>query len=114
MKSSFKALERELILERTEIALTNALEHLMDKWERAGPDQDSRPSALDLIDALRRNGVTTLQSLPRAMNYVDQCAAQGAAPDMARVFRTLLPEAPVPPFLETDDSDHLFPDEKPC
>ena len=47
------------------------------------------------------------------MNYVDQCASQGVAPDMARIFRTLLPEAPVPPFLETDDSDHLFPDEKP-
>ena len=33
---------------------------------------------------------------------------------MARIFRTLLPEAPVPAYLETDDSDHLFPDEKPC
>ena len=114
MKSSFKALERELILERTEIALTDALGQLMEKWEHAGSDKDSRPSAFDLIDALHRNGVATLQSLPRAMNYVDQCAAQGAAPDMARIFRILLPEAPVPPFLEPDDSDHLFPDEKPC
>ena len=114
MKSAVRALERDLTLERTEIVLTKALEHLMDKWERAYDDGDSRPSALDLIDALRRFRVPSLSAAPRAASYVDQCAAQGATPDMARIFRTLLPEAPVPAYLETDDSDHLFPDEKPC
>ena len=107
-------MERDLILERTEIALTNALEHLMNKWERAASDRDSRPSALDLVDALRRFRVPSLSAVPRAASYVDRCAAQDATPDMARIFRVLLPEAPVPPFLETDDSNHLFPDEKPC
>ena len=114
MKAALRHLERALILERTELALREALKELMDKWHPDSMYGDSKPDSLDLIDALHRNGVATLQSLPRAMNYVDQCAAQGATPDMARIFRILLPEAPVPPFLEPDDSDHLFPDEKPC
>ena len=114
MRAAVKALERALILERTEVALTNALEELMGQWDRPFVDGEPRPSSLHLIDALRRSEVVTLPALPRAMNYVDQCAAQGATPDMARIFRTLLPEAPVPAYLETDDSDHLFPDEKAC
>ena len=114
MKAALRALERALILERTELDLTKALEELMYKWERDSTDRDSKPDSMHLIDALRRSGVPVLPAAPRAMNYVDQCAAQGATPDMARIFRTLLPEAPVPAFLETDDSDHLFPDEKPC
>ena len=109
---NLKPLERELILERTEIALTKALEELMDRWGRDSMDGGPRPSSMHLLDALRRSGVPVLTAAPRAMNYVDQCAAQGATPDMARIFRILLPEAPVPAFLETDDSDHLFPDEK--
>ena len=114
MKAGLRALERTLILERTEVALASALAELMEQWDPSPADGEPRPSSLHLIDALRRNGVASLPALPRAMGYVDQCAAQGAAPDMARIFRTLLPEAPVPAFLETDDSDHLFPDEKPC
>ena len=77
-------------------------------------ERGPKPSSFDLLDALHRSRVPSLPAVPRAMNYIDQCASQGAAPDMARIFRTLLPEAPVPAFLETDDSDHLFPDEKAC
>ena len=45
---------------------------------------------------------------PHVPRTTSTIAYQGAAPDMARIFRTLLPEAPVPAFLETDDR----PDEK--
>ena len=114
MKAALKALERALILERTEIALSNALEALMDKWDPPDVERGPKPSSFDLLDALRRSGVPSLPAAPRAANYIDHCAYQGAAPDMARIFRTLLPEAPVPAYLETDDSDHLFPDEKAC
>ena len=114
MKTALRALERALILERTELALTNALEEIMDKWDPPDVERGPEPSSYDLLHALRRSRVPSLPAVPRAMSYIDQCRYQGAAPDMARIFRTLLPEAPVPAFLETDDSDHLFPDEKPC
>ena len=114
MKAALRALERALILERTELALTNALKELMDKWDPPDVERGPKPSSFDLLDALHRSRVPSLPAVPRAMNYIDQCASQGAPPDMARIFRTLLPEAPVPAFLETDDSDHLFPDEKAC
>ena len=114
MNAALRALERALILERTELALIKALKELMYKWDRDSTDGDSKPDSLDLIDGLRQSRVPSLPAVPRAMGYIDRCRYQGAAPDMARIFRTLLPEAPVPPFLETDDSDHLFPDEKPC
>ena len=114
MKAALKALERALILERTELALANALKELMNKWDPPDVERGPEPSSFDLLDALHRSRVPSLPAVPRAMSYIDQCRYQGAAPDMARIFRTLLPEAPVPPFLETDDSDHLFPDEKPC
>ncbi len=114
MNAALRPLERALILERTELALIKALKDLMYKWERDSVDGDSKPDSMDLIDALHQSRVPSLPAVPRAMSYIDQCRHQGAAPDMARIFRTLLPEAPVPPFLETVDSDHLFPDEKAC
>ena len=86
----------------------------MNEWHPDSMCGDSKPDSLDLIDALCRSRVPSLPAVPRAMSYIDRCRSQGESPDLARIFRTLLPEAPVPPFLEPEDSDHLFPDEKPC
>ena len=107
MSASLRALERALILERTELALRNALIELQAKWDPVDRHDVPKPSSFHLLDALHQSGVPLLPAVPSAMGYIDRCVRQGEVPDLARIFRTLLPEAPVPPILERYDSDDL-------
>ena len=45
MKAALKALERALILERTELALANALKELMHKWDPPDVERGPEPSS---------------------------------------------------------------------
>ena len=100
MRARIRALERALVLERTEIALAKALEELKDRWELAASTGGPEPSSFDLSDALRDTRVPGISALPYALRYVDNHARDEGGPDCAQIFKILMRGSPVPAYLE--------------
>ena len=100
MKTRIRALERALVLELAEIAVGEALEKLMVRWERAASTGGPPPSSFDLIDALRDARVVGIPALRYAVRYVDRHADDEGGPDCAQIFKILMRGSPVPEWLE--------------
>ena len=95
MMSRLRALERAFVLERMAIALEPVVNEIVDRFRRAVTERRSPPDPLELLDLLREAGLYVPGAL-RAINYLEDCTADGRPLDAKTLFQTLLPEAPNP------------------
>ena len=90
MFARLRALERKLIHELAELAVTEQVEDLTGRWSDAIEEDRTPPGALDFARDVVRAGFP-LPTLPRAINYLSECYYGKSLPDPRRLFQILLP-----------------------
>ncbi len=96
MFARLRALERKLVHELAELAVTEQVEDLTDRWQDAVEHDRTPPGGLDFARDVARAGFP-LPTLPRAINYLAECFYGKSLPDPRRLFRILLPWCAHPP-----------------
>ena len=90
MMARLRALERKLVHELAELAVTEHANKLANEWQDAVENDRTPPGALDFARDIVRAGFL-LPTLPRAINYLAECYYGKSLPDPGRLFRILLP-----------------------
>ncbi len=90
MMSRLRALERKLIRELAELAVTERVNDLAGRWRDAIDEDRPTPGVLDFARDIVRAGFL-LPTIPRAINYLAECYVGKSLPDPGRLFRILLP-----------------------
>ena len=91
MFARLRALEKKLVRERAELAVTEHVNKLANEWEDAVENDRPPPGALDFAQDLTVNGFYLPTTLPRAINYLAECYYRKCLPDPRRLIQTLLP-----------------------
>ena len=90
MRSTLRALERRLVVERAEVAARAVVDDLVPQWQQARGEKRPRSQRLDLLPYLVKAGVHSPLA-PAAMNYLERCKRDDIQPDRQRLLRMLLP-----------------------
>ena len=91
MFARLRALEKKLVRERAELAVTEHVNKLANEWEDAVENDRTPPGALDFARDLTVKSFYLPATLPRAINYLSECYYGKTLPDPGRLFRILLP-----------------------
>ena len=90
MMARLRALERKLVRERADLAVTEHANKLAGEWSDAIDQDRTPPGALDFARDLTLNGFY-LPTIPRAIRYLTECYLGKFLPDTRLLIQTLLP-----------------------
>lgn len=93
MRHLLRKLERELVVERTVLSVTPAVDDLVSHWEEALYQNRLTPDPLHFVVCLIRPGRCLMATAPRALNYLDMCRRDRRLPSRRRLIEILLPES---------------------
>ena len=97
MRNLLRRLERELIAERTELAVLPPVNDLLSRWEEALCQNRATPDTLSF--ALRSiKPWFCLTTVPRALNYLDRHRSSRSLPNKELLVDILVYGAPANPF----------------
>ena len=97
MRHLLRKLERELVVERTLLSVTPAVDDLLSHWEEALYQNRPTPDPLHFTVCLIRPG-PHLTTGPLALNYLDMCRRDRRLPSRRRLIEILVPESTPDPF----------------
>ena len=92
MRHRLRTLERTLVRERTELAVQNHVDKLINDWDLALGGGDNPPDPIEFMRKLTLAGFR-LPTRARAHNYLDECRARDLLPDRDKLIYALLPWA---------------------
>ena len=90
MTPTLRSLERRLVRERAEIAVSEVVDRFLLRWDHALTGGSSPPDPLVLFKALVEAGFYW-PTTHGALQYLDQCRHVASLPDRHRLLWILLP-----------------------
>lgn len=95
MTPTLRSLERRLVRERAELAVSEVADRFLLRWDHALTGGSSPPDPLVLFKALVDAGFYW-PTTHGALRYLDHCQHRDSLPDRHRLLRILLPRGCVP------------------
>ena len=90
VRTSLRALERKLVLERAEVCLEGMVNNLVIQWNIAMQKDWPLTEPMDFIQDIIGRGYYT-RGNANALNYLEECKRNGELPDQRRLIQMFLP-----------------------
>ncbi len=98
MRSLLRKLERRLVAQRAELAVSPPVRELVSRWSEALSQNRPTPDTLEYMSYLIGQKICRI-TVPFALHYLDACRGKGVLPDEERLIDLLVHGPPPDPFV---------------